>query len=193
MSRTNTKYILFSIAFMLLIINISFADILVDKKGKPIEEVLVPTAETTIDPNTMTDAVRRIVKDEFKDYTGQKAKYSGPSQNIYSKGYIYQGSSSNDDKNSEYTLIRYTASITDVNEEQYELRQDINKDRMRLLIKVAGVGEFEAKNGFYKLDDKVFYFDENGLMVLGPAYDDIGNYYMFSYETGELVEEIQVK
>ena len=30
-------------------------------------------------------------------------------------------------------------------------------------------------------------------MVIGPAVDDVGNYFFFSYETGELLEEIQKK
>ena len=122
-----------------------------------------------------------------------KKKYEGPSKNIFSKDTIFSSTDWTWVENNEYTLIRHTPSITDVDEDRYILQNDVKKDRMRLTIIVSGIGEFEAKNGFYRIKDKVYYFDEDGLMVLGPAYDTIGNYYFFSYETGELVEEKQVK
>ena len=80
-----------------------------------------------------------------------------------------------------------------MDEDRYYLTEDVKKERLRLTIIVSGFGEIKAKNGFFKIKDKVYYFDEDGLMVLGPAYDNIGNYYFFSYETGELLEEKQVK
>ena len=114
-------------------------------------------------------------------------------KNIFSSNTIYSSTEWSWENNTEWTLIRHTPSITDVDEDRYVLQNDIKKDRMRLTIIIAGIGELEAKNGFYKIKDKIYYFDENGLMVLGPAYDTIGNYYFFSYETGELVEEKPVK
>ena len=62
---------------------------------------------------------------------------------------------------------------------------------MNLLLGVEGI--IQAKNGFYKVNGKTYYFDKDGIMVLGFAEDDIGNTYFFSYETGELIEEIQKK
>ena len=202
-NKTNTKknylhtiqFSSFIIIFLLLLSLISttlYAEEIIDKQGRLVTEITKPTAETTIDPDTISSAVRHIPK-ASTDYTEGKYKdYEGPSKNIFSADTIYS-SSEWAWTNSNWTLIRHTASITDVNEDRYELRNDIKKDRMRMKIIVAGVGEFEAKNGFYKIEDKTYYFDEDGLMVLGPAYDTIGNYYFFSYETGELVEEKPVK
>lgn len=184
---------IFLIAMSLVIIcaTISYASTLIDKQGRVIEEIIKPTAESTIDPDTISDAVRYIA-DGAKDYTD--SDYEGPSQNIYSNGYIYQFYEEiKNDENKEYTTIRHTPSITDVDEDRYYLNYDVNKDRLRLTIIISNVGKFEAKNGFYKIKDKTYYFDEDGLMVLGPCLDDIGNYYFFSYDTGELVDEIQVR
>lgn len=173
-----------------LLSSVLYAEELIDKQGRVVNEVTKPTAETTINPDTISDALRYVPR-ENSDLT--KKEYAGPTKNIFSKDTIFSSSEWSWINSNEYTLIRHTSSITDVDEDRYKLMNDVKKDRMRLTIIVSGVGEFEAKNGFYKLKDKVYYFDEDGLMVLGPAYDNIGNYYFFSYETGELIEEIDVK
>lgn len=186
----------FSISFIIFLLlsslfsSVLYAEELIDKKGRVVHEVTKPTAETTINPDSISDAIRYVPKEDA-DLT--KKKYEGPSKNIFSKDTIFSSTDWTWVENNEYTLIRHTPSITDVDEDRYILQNDVKKDRMRLTIIVSGIGEFEAKNGFYRIKDKVYYFDEDGLMVLGPAYDTIGNYYFFSYETGELVEEKQVK
>ena len=166
------------------------SELIIDKKGRVVDEILKPTAESKVDEDAISDAIR-YVPDGSTDLSNKK--YEGPSKNIFSKDTIF---SSTDwtyiDKN-DYTLIRHTPSITDVDEDRYYLTEDVKKERLRLTIIVSGLGEIKAKNGFFKIKDKVYYFDEDGLMVLGPAYDNIGNYYYFSYETGELLEEKQVK
>ena len=166
------------------------SELIIDKKGRVVDEILKPTAESKVDEDAISDAIR-YVPDGSTDLSNKK--YEGPSKNIFSKDTIF---SSTDwtyiDKN-DYTLIRHTPSITDVDEDRYYLTEDVKKERPRLTIIVSGLGEIKAKNGFFKIKDKVYYFDEDGLMVLGPAYDNIGNYYYFSYETGELLEEKQVK
>lgn len=189
-----TKYIIsFVLTFTLLITlfsNVLYAEDVIDKKGKVIYETIRPTAETTENPDKISDVARYVPREKI-DYTAKE--YAGPEKNIFSKDTIYAFIDQNDVPKTEYTLIRHTASITDVDEDRYVLTNDIKKDRMRLTIIVAGTGELEAKNGFYKVNGKVYYFDEDGLMVLGPAYDTIGNYYFFSYETGELTEEKMVR
>lgn len=196
MTNKNKKYLNFIITFIIIfsLFNATFyASELIDKQGRVVAEITKPTAESTIDPDMISDAVRHIPKADT-DYTlGKYKDYQGPSKNIFSKDTIYSSTEWSWVNNTEWTLIRHTASITDVDEDRYELVNDVRKDRMRLTIIVGGVGKFEAKNGFYKIDGKTYYFDEDGLMVLGPAYDDIGNYYFFSYETGELIEEKLVK
>lgn len=166
------------------------SELIIDKKGRVVDEILKPTAESKVDEDAISDAIR-YVPDGSTDLSDKK--YEGPSKNIFSKDTIF---SSTDwtyiDKN-DYTLIRHTPSITDVDEDRYYLTEDVKKERLRLTIIVSDLGEIKAKNGFFKIKDKVYYFDEDGLMVLGPAYDNIGNYYYFSYETGELLEEKQVK
>ena len=170
--------------------SVSFAEDVIDKKGKVIYETIRPTAETTENPDKISDALRFVPREKI-DYTGKE--YEGPEKNIFSKDTIYTTINPADIPKTDYTLIRHTASITDVDEDRYVLSEDVKKDRMRLTIIIANTGEFEAKDGFYKVNGKVYYFDEDGLMVLGPAYDTVGNYYFFSYETGELVEEIPVR
>lgn len=173
--------------------SVLYAEELIDKQGRVVYEVTKPTAETTVDPNTISDALRYVPKANT-DYTQGKYKdYTGPSKNIFSKDTIYSSTEWSWKENNEWTQIRHTPSITDVDEDRYELQNDIKKDRMRLTIIISGFGKIEAKNGFYRIKGKTYYFDEDGLMVLGPAYDTIGNYYFFSYETGELLEEVQVK
>ena len=166
------------------VFQMSYAEQVIDKKGRLVEETEVPTAETTIDPDTISKADRRVVTLD--------GKYDGPSKNIYSSGIILPTEEESIKNEKEYTLIRHTTSITDLTYEKYQLNQDAKYDRLRLLI-ITSDGIIEGKNGFFKIDGKIHYFDENGLMVLGACYDDIGNYYFFSYETGELIEEIQVR
>lgn len=176
---------LFLVLILLLsFVNSVFADKIIDKRGRVIEETLSPVPETTVDPNAMSDALRRSA-------TNGNHEVRDASKNIYDVSIIRQDVSTTI-VNEEYTSIRHTASITDLNKETYYITEDLNKERIRLTIKTL-LGEVKAKDGFYKVGDKVYYFDSEGLMVLGPAYDDIGNYYFFSYETGELLEEIQVR
>ncbi len=196
MTIKNKKYLNFIIAFIIIfsLFNATFyASELIDKQGRVVTEITKPTAESTIDPDTISDAVRHIPKADT-DYTlGKYKDYQGPNKNIFSTDTIFSSTEWSWVNNNEWTLIRHTASITDVDEDRYELVNDVRKDRMRLTIIVGGVGKFEAKNGFYRINGKRYYFDEDGLMVLGPACDNIGNYYFFSYETGELIEEKLVK
>ncbi|MBR0038781.1 MAG: hypothetical protein IJP71_02095 [Lachnospiraceae bacterium] len=190
-NKVNNIIVLMSI-FAVFAINVSYAEKIVDKKGRVIEEIKKPTAESTIDPDTITAADRRIV-DLSLDYSGDTSKqYEGPSKNIFSNGYMYAGIDWSLIDQKDYTLIRHTSSITDLTGEKYFLNQDDLKDRIRLLI-VTSDGMIDGKNGFFKIDGKTYYFDEDGLMVLGPCFDTIGNYFFFSYDTGELIEEIQKK
>lgn len=189
----NNYSISFILMFLLLIITLSsnlYAEDVVDKKEKVIYETIRPTVESTIDENAISDAIRYAPKENI-DYSDKE--YEGPAKNIFSKDTIYTSIDESDIPKTDYTVIRHTASITDVDEDRYVLRNDYQKDRMRMTIIVASTGEFEAKNGFYKVDGKIYYFDEDGLMVLGPAYDTVGNYYFFSYDTGEMIDEILVR
>lgn len=170
-------------AFTLVVVSISYASQIIDKKGRIVYDITAPTAESTINPDTISAADRRIVDSSFE-------KYEGPSKNIFSSSILYSGDIESSNESKEFTLIRHTTSITDLTYEKYQLNQDDSKDRIRLII-VTSDGLIEGKNGFFKIGEKVYYFDENGLMVLGPCYDTIGNYYFFSYDTGELIEEIQ--
>ena len=192
MKKILNNIIVLVLMFAVLAINISYAEVIVDKKGRTVEEIKKPTAESTIDPDTITAADRRVV-DMSLDYNGDTSRqYEGPSKNIFSSGYMFAGIDPSLLGKKDYTLIRHTSSITDLAYEKYFLNQDDLKDRIRLMI-VTSDGMIEGKDGFYKIEGKTYYFDENGLMVLGPCFDTIGNYFFFSYETGELLEEIQKK
>jgi len=178
--------------FIVFIVNIVNAEQIIDKKGKIIYDIIKPTAESTINPDTISDALR-IIPDTSIDYNGDLSKkYAGPQKNIFSKDILYQDIDKISDDVKEYTLIRHTSSITDLTEEKYFLTQDYKKDRLKITI-ITEEGHIYGKDGFFKIDDKIYYFDNEGLMVLGPCYDNIGNYYFFSYDTGELLEEIQKK
>ena len=184
----------------------SYSTEIVDKKGRIIEEILKPHAKENIDLDTISDADRIKVSDNaYMNNSG----YAGPSKNIYSAGTIHQSDENNYDeiikslynsheleiieKYGSFTKIRHTSSITNVDEDRYELIEDYNNNRLRMKIFVNSIGIYNAKDGFYNVNDKTYYFDDEGLMVLGPAFDNIGNYYFFSYETGELLEEIEKK
>ena len=184
----------------------SYSTEIVDKKGRIIEEILKPHAKENIDLDTISDVDRIKVSDNaYMNNSG----YAGPSKNIYSSDTVYQSDENNYDeiikslyssheleiieKYGSFTKIRHTSSITNVDEDRYELIEDYNNNRLRMKIFVNSIGIYNAKDGFYNVNDKTYYFDDEGLMVLGPAFDNIGNYYFFSYETGELLEEIEKK
>ena len=180
------KISIIALALSFVLSIISYADVYVDKRGKEIIDIAKPTAESTVYPNTISDAVRRIVRED-------DANMRDPNKNIVSNGIFDPNSYIVAAENTEYSLIRHTASITDIEDDNYSLVQDFVKDRLKLTIRIPDVGEMPGKNGFFRINGKVYYFDEDGLMVLGPAYDNIGNYYYFSYDTGELLEERQVR
>ena len=169
-----------------------------DKIGRPIEDIIEPTSEYKSQEDLISDAVRKTIN------ATNVGGYKDPTKNIYSEAVI---ESSNVPAYDDYikslydakmiktiedygeiTDIRYTVSITNVDEDRYILIDDTTKDRLKMKVIVDNVGEFFAKDGFFKVNGKTFYFDENGNMVLGPARDNKGNYYFFSYDTGELIE-----
>lgn len=185
------------VLFIFTMTLVSHASYVIDKEGRVVEDITAPTAMPRVDPNTISDALR------IGDSSSQYVK--DPRQNIYSNEILDVDSgdtSFNDyikslydnkfydliEKYGECTDIRYTVSITNVDEYRYLIIEDKVSDRLRMKVIDNINGDFFAKNGFYKVKGKVYYFDSNGLMVLGPARDERGNYYFFSYETGELID-----
>ena len=178
----------------------TFAESIVDKQGRVVDDITAPTKESTIDPETISEARRYVPKNS----SSEKSENNGPQKNIYSESTIiqaYEGSFSEyirslyDEKKfsliaqyGELTQIRHTISITDVDNDRYELINDGIRDRLKMRIFVASTGIFDAKDGFYKVGEKIYYFDKDGYMVLGPAVDSRDNHFFFSYETGELLK-----
>ena len=192
MNKKMYNIIIAALLAMVFAINVSHAEEIIDKKGRVVYEITKPTAETTINPDTISAADRRVA-DLSVDYNDSSAyHYDGPTKNIFSSGVSYSDTNWSWNDTKDYTLIRHTNSITDLDDEKYFLNQDDAKDRLRIMI-VTSDGLIEGKNGFFKINGKTYFFDEEGLMVLGPCCDTIGNYYFFSYETGELLEEVQAK
>lgn len=190
-------YTIFSILLFVLLQNfVAYSKNNTDKIGREIIDITAPTAASYADANQISDARRgsSYNNDQFKD----------PTKNIYSsdtignetglpyKEYIKKLYDEKMyevlDKYGECTNIRYTVSITNVDENRYELIYDENFDRLRMKVIADSIGMYDAKDGYYKVNGKTYYFDQFGLMVLGPCRDERGNYYFFSYETGELIE-----
>ena len=180
------KFLIMSLIIILFLPNIFYANKnFVDKMGHEVIEIIKPTAESKVDEDMISDALRYVASSET-DY-GSK-NYSGPSKNIYSNDIIYSDANTTKIESDEnYTLIRYTKSIANV-EDNYELVEDYNKKRLRLKLRNPEQGEWYAMNGFYKINDKIYYFDEDGYMVLGEAKDTMGNEFFFSFETGEMIK-----
>lgn len=159
------------IVFTLLITNFVYA-----------EEVTAPTAEKKVDEEVVSEALRHG-NSIFSE------NYVGPSKNIFSDDIIVQ--ETKDDIviiNNDVTQIRYCNSYADIDDYRVETVQDEKHDRLKLKIYLAdNVGYVFAKDGFYRLNGKTYYFDENELMVLGKAVDTKGTEFFFSYETGELI------
>ena len=167
-----------------LLFSFVFAEELYDKKGRLFIETIAPTESQTTDPDEMSIALRNKNKDSSKNINSQNIIAEEKETIKYDVG----------EEEIEKKLIRHTNSIAVLEpNDKYELIYDNEKDRMKMLIFIENAGLVEAKDGFYQIEDKVYFFDETGHMVLGPAVDTIGNKFMFSYETGELIEEIQVK
>ena len=173
-------------------------EINVDKMGRVVEEIIAPTEASVIDPNTSSDAIRYVPKS-----SNLNIRSNLPQKNVYSDNTIIKESdidfteyikSLYDEKKyslieqyGELTQIRYTKSISDVDNDRYELLNDGIRDRLKMKVIVDSTGFFFAKDGFFKVGGKLYYFDKDGYMVLGPAFDSMNNYYFFSYETGELM------
>lgn len=164
----------------LILFNVSYANEIIDKKGKVVEEIIAPTAPSFVDDETISYAIRRSAV----------GNYDGPTKNIYSDAVLFTTSETeaeSDITEEGFTRIRHTSSITDLTGERYSFDQDYKNDRLRLTI-FTKEGKIEGKNGFFMAEGEVYYFDKNGLMVLGPCIDDTGKKYFFSYETGRLIE-----
>ena len=181
------------------------AEVIVDKKGRDVIETVTPTEPSTVDENMISDALRiktKLSGDSFiinedneiiviPNSNPSKKGFENPSKNIFSSNTLYDVNTNIDP--SLITIIRHTSSITNVEDGKYELHTDLKSGRLMMNILLGVEGIIQAKNGFYKVNGKTYYFDKDGVMVLGFAEDDIGNTYFFSYETGELIEEIQKK
>ena len=191
---------IFILGFNVTISSISVcSESIIDKKGRVVEDILAPTKEQTINPDTISDARRNVSQSN-----NLNSKFDGPKKNIYSNNTIFEEQSDSfmeyikhlyDEKKfsllneyGELTQIRHTKSITDIGTDKYELINDAIHDRLKMKI-IAGVdGIFYAKDDFYMVNGKIYYFDKDGYMVLGPAVDSMNNYYFFSYETGEMID-----
>lgn len=161
------------IFFVLLTVSFTYA-----------EEVKAPTVAPKVDEDMISEAERHG-NALFSN------NYNGPSKNIYSDTVIIQETEKNDTNNlvpDGVTNIRYCNSYADLDEYRVETIQDEKHDRLKLKIYLAdNAGYIFAKDGFYRLNGKTYYFDENELMVLGKAVDTTGAEFYFSYETGELI------
>lgn len=195
-----TYYNLFLLVILTLFIIFAtdnlYANVLTDKMGREVIDIKQPTASREVDPNQISDALRSdsYSSGTFKD--PQKNIYSsdaisnaeGLSYHEYIKSLYDNKMYDNLNAYGECTDIRYTVSITNVDDGKYTLIYDPNSDRLKMKVIIDNIYEYDAKNGFYKVNGKTYYFDETGHMVLGPCRDERGNYYFFSYETGELVK-----
>lgn len=179
-----TRILIITLAATSLLFNYIFAEDLYDKKGRLFIETIAPTESQTTDPDEMSIALRNKNKDSSKNINSQNIIAEEKETIKYDVGEEEIGKK----------LIRHTNSIAVLEpNDKYELIYDNEADRLKMLIFVDNAGLIDAKDGFYQIEDKVYFFDETGHMVLGPVVDTIGNKFMFSYETGELIEEIQVK
>lgn len=112
------------------------------------------------------------------------------SKNIYSKNTIIQSelNANIDDTLYKETVIKHKLAINDLDDIKCEIIEDENVHRIMIKMFLDNCVLY-AKDGFYRLNSKIYYFDSEGHMVLGPCVDREGNRYFFSYETGELVED----
>lgn len=166
------KIIKNTILFVLLIVNFAYA-----------EEVTAPTAAKEVNEEVVSEALR-YGNAMFSN------NYIGASKNIFTDDTIVQKIETETIvvPQNEITTIRYCNSYADLDEYRVETIQDEKHDRLKLKIYLAdNAGYIFAKDGFYRLNGKTYYFDENGLMVLGKAVDTMGTEFYFSYETGELI------
>lgn len=148
-----------------------------DKEGNIIPTVTRPTAAAKIDEDTLSVAItkRNVERDK-----------KGTNSNVISHD-VYDTSIAYGDPG--YTVIRHTPSIASLEEWEYEIKHDQKTGRIKLLLRLDNDPMSFAKSGFFKIKDKTYYFDDDGLMVLGHAKDNMGCEYYFSLETGELVYE----
>lgn len=177
------KIIISAFVFALLVGSFVFAEanVIRDKRGVIIESTVRPTAAPKVDEDQISDAISYKGKnDKDRVSTGSV---------IVSKNLIAPAELDERMKTLPYTIIRHTPSIANVEDNEYEILHDQKTGRIKVMLRSNdNVGTY-AKNGFYKINGKTFYFDENCLMVLGRAIDNMGCEYYFSEETGELIYE----
>ena len=133
-----------------------------DKLGRDIIDIVAPTKEQLIDPDTMNYAIRFVPSGD-KDYS--ESNYTGPTKNIFSSNIIlpedfyddeineYKNSIANNEVKDLYKLnegltkIRHTQSITNVDEDRYIIGSDSKTNRITMKIIVNSIGSIDAKNG----------------------------------------------
>lgn len=178
MKKSILKIVSFVLIFTAVMTTIAFA-IERDKEGHVIETVTRPTAPAKVDPDQISVAITKRSMPRDK---------TGTSSNVIAHS-VYDTPDTIVNYDMGYTVIRHTPSIANLEEWEYEIKHDQKTGRIKLLLRLDNDPMAFAKSGFFKVNGKTFYFDDDGLMVLGPAKDSMGCEYFFSYETGELLYE----
>lgn len=99
--------------------------------------------------------------------------------------------STNNGLDYEVRYIRHTQSITKVEDYEFTYDYSVNKWTMHFVNEDKdSISPYSgmARNGFYKIGDKTYYFDNDGYMYVGILIDERDIVYNFN-EEGELVFE----
>lgn len=150
-----------------------------EETGKRIKDVNYPVNQSMKDSGIVEEAVRQRLKE--KEPVRKISKDTILSLDQYYKTYI------NEPK--EYKYIQHTSSITIV-DSNYEWSKEIDNTTKESKW-VLTYNDYNmlrmAKSGFYKIDNKTYYFDENGYMYVGKIMDDRDIVYEFG-EDGAMIE-----
>lgn len=162
------------------------SDVIRQELNDIINEVVKPKAE---DVYIFNDEVKATKNPNFVD----KTIIYQPSVAEYFENPIKNLNSSVETENNNYEIryIRHTQSITKVYDYEFEYDGAVNKwvlhfvnDDKYSINPYSGT----ARNGFYKIGDNTYYFDEDGYMYVGILIDERDTVYNFN-EEGILVFE----
>ena len=184
------KYAVSLILYVLLFVSISFASNVIYAPSTKDEDTVETTENIFSNPYYLETIELKPSAEYIEEPTGvrvaENLKKFGELSSRYSKNIIRLEDSEDKPVTSDtIKFIKHTQSITIVPDGSYTWYKKGTIGKWGLDILDTSL-QHEAQNGFYLVDGKTYYFDENGYMYVGTLMDERDTVYIFS-ESGELI------
>lgn len=152
-----------------------------------LDDIKFPTAKSTeTSPMVVLDEKQlQTLRYAYNDKGTTKWTMYEPNHKISNKTIISPELDNNEIIN-DIKYIRYTESVVNV-DDYYEWYLSAN-GKWQLIVKSSDLITTFAKNGFYKINNNIYYIDDEGYMVTGMMKDERGYIYILD-DNGVLISK----